>query len=714
LKNLFRRNPSGSTRRKFLKGAGALGLTLTVGAGRARGEAASVVVIDEDGSVSTSANTGSIVQPAIGAATFIASTSYVASSLETGNMVYVTAWGGSEYGYAYHYALSGAPTGVTIDSDMGIIAIGTALAVGDYSFTVTATNRENTSLSASFPFTLHILQGITSGTPTASQILHKTYDPHSGTWGTPTGNDWTNVFNTMATAIISDQTAANAAGDERLRVTIPLHRGVVYTYQNNDWLNGIQYFQLIDMGSGALPVLRCIRNDPGGGDFYGDGPLNLGGGGGGRTGPGSIGHQEGVKARCAPIATVAAGSTTVTLLAPGDAGKIKVGRWHQVLGWVIQVGGYPPNEQFIDYVKVVSVSGTTVTLDRPLRHGYDQTWWEEPNDDLSLGVARLCPYDTGGAGGYIPGDRRIFIRARVLNMDLQGNPNYPGGPNTDGANIAYMAGAIDFTFEGCNIPNAQLSMCKHIALKNVTATWAWELDKESETLLIDGGTTATYVIQAATGFDYVLFRNHHAGLIQISPRQLRSKGTHHDGTGDGGPGVGAAYGPPITLAFQGPLGFFEFGMDGACQFTHGLDNRWMYPASPDVSLNLGTDATWSGNRLQIPSSFRNFENWLNYTAPGTIVSSNALPPYTTNWGYVASASSPGDGSALWYNITWVNGTKPTSGTLYLRRLRRLYFAQANTFNAGTFWASPGGTKETAPSRETGWDAPAGYPPRFAG
>jgi hypothetical protein len=96
----------------------------------------------------------------------------------------------------------------------------------------------------------------------------------------------------------------------------------------------------------------------------------------------------------------------------GDASRIKGGRWHQVIDWVIQICGYPPSMQFVEYAKVVSVSGKMVTLDRPLRHGYDQTWWEDPADDQSLGVVRLCPmtrvgraatFRATGASSFAPG-----------------------------------------------------------------------------------------------------------------------------------------------------------------------------------------------------------------------------------------------------------------------------------------------------------------------
>src|SRR5215472_7866213 len=113
MENLYRRNPSGSTRRNFLMGAGALGLTLAA-AGGARGQSASLVVINED---------SSILAPATGAATWISDSLSpgAVSSLDTGNIGYITAWGGNEYGYAYSYAysyaLSGQPAGLSIDAD---------------------------------------------------------------------------------------------------------------------------------------------------------------------------------------------------------------------------------------------------------------------------------------------------------------------------------------------------------------------------------------------------------------------------------------------------------------------------------------------------------------------------------------------------------------------------------------------------------------------
>jgi hypothetical protein len=59
-----------------------------------------------------------------GAAKWTSKSAFVASSLEGGRIGYIVAWGGNEYGYAYTYALSGAPAGVTIDVDLGILSSG--------------------------------------------------------------------------------------------------------------------------------------------------------------------------------------------------------------------------------------------------------------------------------------------------------------------------------------------------------------------------------------------------------------------------------------------------------------------------------------------------------------------------------------------------------------------------------------------------------------
>jgi hypothetical protein len=172
--------------------------------------------INENGSVSTNANTG--------AAKWISPSAFVVSSLETGRIGYIVAWGGNEYGYAYklrpcrgprrsdhRFGYGDRPGDCPGPGNLFLLRPGVQSGI-----------RRDCELSLHPPSTRGHHE---RDAPTAAQILHKTYDPHSGAWGTPRRNDWTAVFSAMAAQIISDQTAANAVGDEKLRAFIPLHRG---------------------------------------------------------------------------------------------------------------------------------------------------------------------------------------------------------------------------------------------------------------------------------------------------------------------------------------------------------------------------------------------------------------------------------------------------------------------------------------------------------
>ena len=138
----------------------------------------------------------------------------------------------------------------------------------------------------------------------------------------------------------------------------------------------------------------------------------------------------------------------------------------------------------------------------------------------------------------------------------------------------------------------------------------------------------------------------------------------------------------------------------------------------DDGLRLGTDCKWNAGTLVFPSSTvggSQFENMLVKVFPGMIVSAdNGRTPTTANYGYISSISSPGDGTAVWLNVTWVNGTRPASGTLWLHRWRRLEFTNVRLGTAGgvtTTWRDPGFTNTNAPGHAIyGW--PAGLPPQF--
>ena len=655
MNKIFRGYQADHSRRSFLRGTAALGLTLAA-AGGARGQSASVVLINEDGSVSTNATLAANPN----AAHWVSPSAFVASSLETGRIGYIVAWGGNEFGYAYTYALSGAPAGVTIDRDTGILSIASPLAVRAYGFSVIVTNREVVTNVATFPISLTILQGVTANR-TGSQILHKTYRPES--FGSPRGTNYTAPLLAMQKQILADQ---SAAGNGNLRALVQFTKGKTYEYTNNQWMTGVQYYRVEATGSGANPILRNILRDTH--SYYNSGPLNIGGGS-------AIDHQGSIKASCARINDAKMGDAAVTLMNPNDASKIKPGRWHAVIGYCQQLGGYPPNCQRIDYVIVKSVSGSTVSLDRPLHYSYNHDWWEDPNDDGSLGQARLVPWDCGGTGGMTPADPRTTLRGQWVNINWQ---FITVGPQT--LDITYVESHIDLSFEGCNISNAQLSMSKNVLLSGCTVTNA-EPDKLCETLVLDK-CNFTGILGGATGYQYFLMRNTNTRCIQISPRQFRCLNSKLDATGD------TSYGVPFSGAYNGPMWEYEF--TGVNFVAAGSQKTWTWPGSGHITPLRLSASSWSGNRLIIPRSFSAFQDWLVWLYEGTMVMTGTSPLSPGNYGRVDRLYAPADGSAIWADVTWIKGTKPTSGNLYLpaHGARELVWGTGTQVSGGGSWCDP--------------------------
>src|SRR5262249_46530874 len=146
--------------------------------------------------------------PMASSAAFIGPRAVALSSLEVGRVAQITAGGGTEFGWAYTYALIAGtdpvPAGLTIDSETGVLTVTAPLAAGVYHINVHVQNRRGAANPIDFPITVQVYVAVTANR-TGNQILHKTYDPHSGLYGTPTGNNWTAVLNAINAQILADQ-----------------------------------------------------------------------------------------------------------------------------------------------------------------------------------------------------------------------------------------------------------------------------------------------------------------------------------------------------------------------------------------------------------------------------------------------------------------------------------------------------------------------------
>jgi hypothetical protein len=675
LKKLHRRHAGGESRRGFLTRAGTVGLAFSAVAAL-RDARALVVEIKEDSSLATSSSSPAAAQwlSTTGMRVSPQDSSFRAGHVIAWNQNSYTPQNGVEFGYAYTYSAANSwPTGVLIDSDTGMISGSSSLPSGTYSLTVQVTNRENPNVTAQFPVSLI----------SDPNMVCKTYDTMDTHFGAPAGNDYTRVLANIAAAIQADQMKL---GDGNLRATVLFRRGTLYQYTNNAVFNGVRYGIFADSGTGPQPVLQCIANIA----QYQNGPLGLGW-------VGVLNHQGSIKANSPKIAQANPGDTTVALLDPADAAKIVPGRWHIVAAGCQQLNGYPPNITYFDFCLVEAVSGTQVTLDRKLRFSYSPTFYEDPGSDNSIGVARIIPLDTGGAGGYIPADPRIGFQHRWVNITFAANPN-------TGDNICYVQGYIDISFENCTLTKCTPSMCKHVTYDSCTLTDVADLDKVMETLYFLNCTTRD--LAQATGAQYVLVRGGSYGSLGImSPRQLRML----NATSMNGP----AYGVNVSLGHNGPCMFYDYQGNTFLKGSAGHSaNIWTWQAQPYGHGEIGPELTWGGSDgllLVIPRSFGKFDDWLVAVHVGMILTTNGEPPAGSgSWGYISALSSPGDGTAIWAQVVWPGGSKPTSGALYPNgRYRRVNFA-GNTFGPGLQWNDPKFFHQNAPGF-TSYSLPVGYP-----
>jgi len=495
--------------------------------------------------------------------------------------------------------------------------------------------------------------------PPTDGIIEKLYKPE----------DFDGDLTAMQSRILQDQ---GAHDDGMMRAIVPFQRGKTYEYAKNDWLTGVQNYRCEAVGSGARPKLRCTNTT---GQWATFGPLSIGKGSHCFVEPNA---EMDKNTQLSLIATAQAGAAEVTLLNSSDASRLRPGRWHVIVSYCQQIGGYPPNCRWIDYVKVTAVNGTRVSLDRALTHNHYADYWEDPADTKSIGKARIGLFD-----GFW-NDIRCTLSGEFHGLEFVGE-------HQAGQDTVITEGHINVLFEDCIISNYWPSMLKQAEVRNGTLVGAGnqaaEPDKLADTLILDGVTQTdpTRYIGGATGFQHVIVRNCNFSSIQISPRNLSVTNSTIDSFSNTWLYV------PIGWAFNGPILGAEFD-NVTFKATTAAQPTWTYSQPPTAGSGVGlslTSANWQKNKLIIPRSFAGFEPWLVWLYEGGMVFTGPRVFDPQNYGRVDKIYSPPDGSALWCDVTWISGTKPTSGTLHCQNhgLRKLTWKNGTQVDPGN-WIEP--------------------------
>jgi hypothetical protein len=616
--------------------------------------------------------TSSVASPA----KWLSESRFVVSSMETGPIGYLEAWGGSEFGYAYTYSTSDAPAGVTVDADTGMLSVGAPLAVATYAFKTSVHNRGDTSKIADLPVTLEVVAGVTARR-TRSAILHRDYVVDSGEYGTPVGTDYTEVLMKIRRAIVLDQ---KAVGDGKLRAAIIFHGGRQYDYVDNRWTFGIQYLEIRSDTPGVRAKLRnIVSNNP---YDIASAALQLGRQYFQCVGPAGDWICEQPRSIGFKIDTTVVGNDTVMLKDASDARNLTIGRYVMIGSYDQQMYGFPPNIRYFDYAKVVSVSGRRVVLDRPLRHRHKDNYWETLQDPNSLGVARIYAIDRD--------DQRLTLRARIKDIEFLVNPN----SETVRLGGKLYAAALDMSFENCIIPHFVPTQARFARVAGGSVRDG-ELDKLVNMVVFDGTTTAG--LHEGTGVDYVLFKNSDVTSgYGIAPRQLRAidsilRGVEH-----------------APLTFKGSWTTQQVDISGS-EFvgTGPAFAEW-----PPETLVVGQDGvSWNDRRLTVPavsSSSDGKKIWGRAAWEGAIVYADAVR--SPNWGIITDIT--GEADSMYFDIDWKAGPGPVAGTqLYVSRLHDVTVKASHTA-PGLSWNDTSAGRQTTPAGVRRF--PEGYPGAVSG
>ena len=192
----------------------------------------------------------------------------------------------------------------------------------------------------------------------------------------------------------------------------------------------------------------------------------------------------------ARLATVAAGSSQIKLLTPGQTSLFTVGNYALITGFDLQgiwktSYGYPSNPHWFEYVKVVAIdpNAGTVTFSAPLQNTYKSTW---PNYNSGTqfevdagGPATLYALDPSW-------DTQVEYRGLTISQDkVQTYAN--------GRSVTYRD--VKFTGGYCGVPTQNLLWQ---AIGTNMSTCNMEVDKLITSMVLDRVTINQIAFQSSS------------------------------------------------------------------------------------------------------------------------------------------------------------------------------------------------------------------------
>lgn len=268
--------------------------------------------------------------------------------------------------------------------------------------------------------------------------------------------------------------------------------------------------------------------------------------------------------------TVAAGSSSVTLVNSSQASMFTVGQYALMTGIDLQGSGFPTNHHFFEYVLVTGKTGGTISFSAPLRWLYKSTWpLFNPGDGPALqqdmgGPATLYALHPGWDSA-VRYEKITFVRA------------------TQFAAVGRSVTFVDCVCNGVGNNTLFPTQTKTFTAINFTQlNGDMECDKMVETAIFQGGNIKSINFQSSSidtlSLDGTTIVEYLLGTPKYTTIVNSTIGTLRPGAYDYGASYSiTASNSKIVTIEQAPAGRKYTGVSGA-----GVNTEWTINASTGV------------------------------------------------------------------------------------------------------------------------------------
>lgn len=189
----------------------------------------------------------------------------------------------------------------------------------------------------------------------------------------------------------------------------------------------------------------------------------------------------------ARLATVSAGSSSLTLSNVSDASKFSANTWALLTSYDLQSFGYPTNPLQVEWVYITGISGASVTLNAPLSYTHKSTWPHWAADEAGPATLYAISQNWDADHEYI----NVIVSANATVFNCVGRSiTFTGGsapafaPNCSSIKN-FVASGLDLS-TAANWEIDKLN--KDVTLSGVTMRGIFFQSPSAETITLDGCT----------------------------------------------------------------------------------------------------------------------------------------------------------------------------------------------------------------------------------